>query len=125
MMNGGLISWKSRRQNNVFLSTSEAEFVADSQAGQKALYLRETLKDFGYQQQNTTEMYEDNLACVAMSENLVRRKFSRHIDIRGYFVRKLVKAGFVKLIPCAHIKWSPMPSPSLCLRPPSSATAAS
>jgi len=99
MMNGGLISWKSRRQNNVFLSTSEAEFVADSQAGQKALYLRETLKDFGYQQQNTTEMYEDNLACVAMSENLVRRKFSRHIDIRGYFVRKLVKAGFVKLIP--------------------------
>ena len=98
-MNGGLISWKSRRQNNVFLSTSEAEFVADSQAGQKALYLRETLKDFGYQQQNTTEMYEDNLACVAMSENLVRRKFSRHIDIRGYFVRKLVKAGFVKLIP--------------------------
>jgi len=69
MMNGGLISWKSRRQNNVFLSTSEAEFVADSQAGQKALYLRETLKDFGYQQQNTTEMYEDNLACVAMSDD--------------------------------------------------------
>ena len=98
-MNVGPISWKSRRQDNVSLSTSEAEFVAASQAGQKALYLRETLKDFGYQQKNSTEMYEDNLACVAMSENLVRRKFSRHIDIRGYFVRKLVKAGFVKLIP--------------------------
>ena len=98
-MNGGPISWKSRHQDNVSLSTSEAEFVAASQAGQEALYLRETLKDFGYQQKNSTEMYEDNLACVAMSENLVRRKFSRHIDIRGYFVRKLVKAGFVKLIP--------------------------
>jgi len=34
-----------------------------------------------------------------MSENPVRRKFSRHIDIRPYFVRELVKAGFVKLIP--------------------------
>jgi len=34
-----------------------------------------------------------------MSENPVRRKFSRHIDIRRYFVRELVKAGFVKLIP--------------------------
>jgi len=34
-----------------------------------------------------------------MSENPVRRKFSRHIDIRRYFVRELVKADFVKLIP--------------------------
>jgi len=41
---------------------------------------------------------EDNLACVAMSEYPVRRKFSHHIDIRRYFVRELVKAGFVKLI---------------------------
>ena len=50
MMNGGPISWKSRRQDHVSLSTSEAELVAASQAGQEALYLRETLKDFGYQQ---------------------------------------------------------------------------
>ena len=89
----------SRLQDNVSLSTSEAEFVAASQVGQEALYLRETLKDFGYQQQQATAIYEDNLACVAMSENPVRRKFSRHIDIRRYFVRELVKAGFVKLIP--------------------------
>ena len=34
-----------------------------------------------------------------MSENPVRRKLSRHIDIRRYFVRELVKSGFVKLIP--------------------------
>jgi len=34
-----------------------------------------------------------------MSENLVRRKFSRHIDIRRYFVRELVLAGFLKLVP--------------------------
>jgi len=98
-MNGGPISGKSRRQDNVSLSTSEAKFVAASQAGKEALYLRETLKDFGYQQQNATEVYEDNLACVAMSENPVRQIFSRHIDIRRYFVRELVKAGFVKLIP--------------------------
>ena len=44
------------------------EFVAASQAGQEALYLRETLKDFSDQQQNSTEIYEDNLACVAMSK---------------------------------------------------------
>jgi len=102
-MNSGPISWKSRRHGEdiVSLSTSESDVVAASQAGQKTLYLRETLKDFGYQQNTATEIYEDNLACVAMSENplAVRRKFSRHIDIRRYFVRELFMVGFVKLIP--------------------------
>ena len=98
-MNGGPISWKSRRQDNVSLSTSEAEFVAASQAGQETIYLRETLTDSGFSQTQATLLYEDNLACVAMSENPMRRKFSRHIDIRKYYVRELVLAGFLKLVP--------------------------
>jgi len=72
MMNGGPISWKSRRQDNVSLSTSEAEFVAASQAGQKAIYLRGTLTNFGFSQTKATLLYEDNLAFVVISENLVR-----------------------------------------------------
>jgi len=98
-------SWKSWRQDNVLLSTSEAEFVAASQAGQEALYLRhrETLTDFGYSHTKATLIYEDNLACIALSENLVHRKFSRHTDICKYFVRELVLAGFLKLAPlCTH-----------------------
>ena len=61
--------------------------------------MREILRDFGYTQENPTNVYEDNLACVAMSENPVRRKFSRHIDIRYYFVRDLVAQKVIKLIP--------------------------
>ena len=80
-MNGGPISWKSRRQDNMLLSTSEAESVAASQAGQEAIYLRETLTDFRFPQAQANLLYEDNFACVAMSENPVCRKFSRHIDI--------------------------------------------
>ena len=99
MMSGGAISWKSRRQDCVSLSTSEAEYVAASQCGQEALYLREILRDFGFTQAAPTEVYEDNLACVAMSEKPVRRKFSRHIDIRYYFVRDLVAHQVMKLVP--------------------------
>jgi len=72
MMNGGPISWKSRRQDNVSLSTSEAEFVAASLAGQEAIYLSETLTDFGYSQTKATLIYGDNLACIAIRENPVR-----------------------------------------------------
>jgi len=45
-----------------------------------------------------TFLYEDNLACIVMSENPVRRKFSRHIDIKQYFVRELVLTGVLKLV---------------------------
>ena len=99
MFNGGAVSWKSRRQDSVSLSTSEAEFVAASQCAQEVLYLREILRDFHETQQSPTLVYEDNLACIAMSENAVRRKYSRHIDIRRYFVRELVADGVLKLIP--------------------------
>ena len=81
LMNGRPISWRCRRQDNVSLSTSEAEFVAASQAGPEAIYLCETLNDFVLSATKATLLYEDNLAYVAMSENPVRRKFSRHIDI--------------------------------------------
>jgi hypothetical protein len=53
----------------------------------------------GYVQTAPTHIYEVNIACVAMSENPARRKFSRHIDIRRYFVRDMVAAGVNKLVP--------------------------
>jgi hypothetical protein len=61
--------------------------------------MREILRDFGFAQIAPTQIYEDNLACIAMSENPVRRKFSRHIDIRRFFVRDMVSAGVLKLVP--------------------------
>ena len=81
------------------LSTSEAEYVAASQCGQEVVYLREILSDFGFAPSGPTRIYEDNLACVAMSENPVRRKYSRHIDIRRYFVRDMVAQQVLKLVP--------------------------
>jgi len=97
MMNGGFISWKSQRQDNVSLPTSEAEFVAASQTGQEAIYLREMLTDFGYSQTKATFLYEGNLACIVVSENPVHRKFSPCIDIKQYFVCELVQL-FLKLV---------------------------
>ena len=70
MINGGPFSWKSRRQDNVSLSTSEAEFVAASLSGQEAIYIRETLIDFEFSQTKATLLYEINLAgVVAHAQN--------------------------------------------------------
>jgi hypothetical protein len=56
MLNGVAVSWKSRRQDCVSLSTSEAEYVAASQCGQEVYYMREILRDFGYAQTAPTHL---------------------------------------------------------------------
>jgi hypothetical protein len=45
-LNGGAVSWRSSRQGGVTLSSAEAEFVAASQAGQEAVYLRALQRGF-------------------------------------------------------------------------------
>jgi len=62
----------------------------------EVVYLRETLCDFEYQQSTAIDIFEDNLSCIAMREIPVRRQFSRHINIRRYLIRELVKVGIVK-----------------------------
>jgi hypothetical protein len=111
MLNGGPVSWKSRRQDSVALSTSEAEYMAASLCGQEVVYIRAILRDFGVPQTQPTLIYEDNLACIAMSVNPVRRKHSRHIDIRRHYIHELCLGNLVKLVPYIPTLWSQTPSP--------------
>ena len=83
------------------LSSSEAEFVAASQAGKEVLYLRALLKGFACPQTRPTELWEDNASCILMSENPTNRERSRHVDVRVHFLRDMVRDGAVKLIKCA------------------------
>ncbi|XP_055527530.1 uncharacterized protein LOC129720120 [Wyeomyia smithii] len=65
---GGTISWASRRQSCVTLSSMEAEFVALSEACQETIWLRQLLPDFGEDQTQHTEIREDNQGCLTMLE---------------------------------------------------------
>ena len=71
------------------------------QAIQEAIYSREKFIDFGLSSTEATLLYEHNLACVAMSENLVRRNSPviwTFVSICEYYVRELVLNGFLKLV---------------------------
>jgi hypothetical protein len=86
----------------VSLSSAESEYIAASYCSQEVIYLREILRGFSCAQDEPTVIFEDNQACIAMSENQVHRDRSRHIDVRKYFVRDLVddKLKVLKLIHC-------------------------
>jgi hypothetical protein len=73
--------------------------MAASLCGQEVVYIRAILRDFGVTQTQPTLIYEDNLVCIAMSVNPVRRKYSRHIDILRHYIRELCLGNLVKLVP--------------------------
>jgi len=95
---GGAISWGSKLQGSVSLSSAEAEFVAACTATQEALYLRQLMKDVGFAQPKATVIYEDNMAAIALAENPVHHQRTKHIDIKYKFIRDEVKKGKFKLV---------------------------
>jgi hypothetical protein len=97
MMSGGAISWASKLQPTVALSSAEAEYMAVSAAVQEAIFLRGLMGDLGYVQAGATTIYEDNQGCIAMTENPVMHQRTKHIDIRYHFVRERVESGDIKL----------------------------
>lgn len=97
--NGPLISWKSKKQQTVALSTCEAEYMALSAAVQEAKFLMQLLKDMNmYDMNENVTLYVDNQGAMALAKNPVHHQRStKHIDIRYHFVRAEVQKGFIQL----------------------------
>jgi hypothetical protein len=94
----GPVAFKSKLQQRVAGSSSEAEYVAASMATQEAIHLRQLLADLNQKQEGPTMIYEDNQGAIALSENPVHHQRTKHIDIRYHFVRERVESNEVKLV---------------------------
>mmetsp|Transcript_30285 Transcript_30285/g.62397 ORF Transcript_30285/g.62397 Transcript_30285/m.62397 type:complete len:629 (+) Transcript_30285:1137-3023(+) len=98
LLNGAAVSWQSVRQQVVALSSAEAEYYAASVAGTDVQYVRRLTEELGYAQPGATVLYEDNMACIYMSESAAMYHKARHIDTRVYHLRELCKEGSLKLV---------------------------
>ncbi len=98
---GGAISWRSKKQTVVALSTAEAEYVALAAATQEATWLRQLMKSF--QQESTEEaivIYEDNQSALAIASNAVFHGRTKHIGIKFHYTRQQLEKEVIKLIYC-------------------------
>lgn len=101
VMNGGCISWKSKQQRTVALSSTEAEYMALSEALQEAIWLKVFLCELGEMSQDeAVTIFEDNQGAIALAKNPEFHKRTKHIDIRYHFVREKVEDGQVDLNYC-------------------------
>lgn len=96
IMQGGAVSWNSRKQQTVALSTTEAEYMAMAAATQEAIWLR-NLQNELFSHTHTITIYGDNKSALMLSEKTTTfHPRTKHIDIKHHFIRDEVTNGTVQ-----------------------------
>jgi hypothetical protein len=90
----GVVSWKSKKQTCVALSSTEAEYMALCQASKEAVWTRDFLKGLGV---SVKDPVVDNQGGIALAKNPVFHDRSKHIDIQYHFTQELVKDEKIRL----------------------------
>ena len=99
-ISGAPVSWRSKKQSCIALSTAEAEYMALSSAAQEATWLRQLTKDLHNEPTEPTVIKEDNQAAIRIAKNPESHGRTKHIDIKYHFLREKVMNDVIKLEYC-------------------------
>ena len=91
-----LVTWMSKKQNFVSLSTIEAKYIVAGSCCSQLLWMKKLLGDYGISQ-DTMVVYCDNSSAIDISKNPVQHSKTKHIEIRYHFIRDLVERKIVTL----------------------------
>lgn len=96
-LNGGTISWFSRKQGIISLSSCEAEYVALTETCKEITWIKEVLKSFDITITEPVTVYTDSQSCMAIIKNKKQGNRTKHIDIKYHYVKDQVESNKVKL----------------------------
>jgi hypothetical protein len=96
---GGVVSWKSRRQPTVALSTTQAELLASTEAGKEAVWLRQLLADLelGPADGEPVTILNDNMGAIQLGKHQHGFKLNKAFDMRAQWVRENQDARIISL----------------------------
>jgi len=92
LLGSSLISWHSKKQACVALSTAEAEYIAVGSCCAQIMWLKQQLADFGLQI-NKIPFMCDNTSAINLTKNQIQHSRTKHIKIRHHFIRDHVNNG--------------------------------
>jgi hypothetical protein len=90
-----LVSWASKKQNSAALSTAKAEYIGTGHCCAQLLWMKQTLRDYGYKLSKVTLLC-DNESAIHMADNPVEHSHTKHIDILYHFLRDHQQRGISK-----------------------------
>jgi hypothetical protein len=96
-LGSAMISWQSRKQSSISLSTVEAKYITACSASCESIWLRKLLTDLFDLEMRETVILCDNQSCIKMTENHVFHDRSKHIDISYHYICDMLQRGALKL----------------------------
>lgn len=94
---GGTISWACRKQVCVSLSSTEAEYVALSEACQELIWLQRLSQDFSINIQYPVQILADNQSAIKMIDSQKFSNSTKHIETRYHFIKDIKEQGLIKV----------------------------
>lgn len=96
-LGGSPIVWRSIRQKSVARSTTEAEYMAASEASREVVVARTILESLGFPQSAATTLFVDNQSAIKLTRSAVSHSRTSHIDRHYHYIRELVSRDVVAL----------------------------
>ena len=93
---GGAVSWQSRLQKCVALSTTEAEFIAATEACKELLWMKKFLNELSFHQEKY-ELFCDSQSAIHLGKNSSFHSRSKHIDVRYHWIRDVLEKKLLQL----------------------------
>lgn len=92
-----LVSWLSKKQEAISLSTTEAEYIVAAGRCTQILWMKQMLRDMKVEYEEPITIFCDNSSTINISKNLVLHSKTKHISIKFHFLREQVNKGEVRL----------------------------
>ncbi|KAK9024865.1 hypothetical protein V6N11_064771 [Hibiscus sabdariffa] len=98
-LNGGAISWKSSKQDTVADSTTDAEYIAASEAAKEAVWIKKFITGLGVilSISDAVDLYCDNNGAIAQAKEPRSHQRSKHILRRFHLIREIIDRGDVEM----------------------------
>ena len=93
---GTSVSWISKLQQVVALSTTEAEYVAATEASKEMIWLQRFMEELGKKQENS-RLYSDSQSAIHLAKNSVFHSRTKHIELKYHFIRSVLDEELLKL----------------------------
>eukprot|EP00253_Pinus_taeda_P005693 PITA_05693 len=97
----GPITWACKKQAAISLSSAEAEYRGAVEASKEALWLRQILSEFCFEQQHPTTLWCDNQSAIQLCKDPVQHQRSKHIELHMHFIRKLIHDHVLEVQYCS------------------------
>ena len=92
---GTAVSWSSKKQTSIALSSTEAEYISGAHAAKEAVWLRQLLSELGLNTSSPTVLHIDNQSTIVITKNPEFHDCTKHIDIRHHFLQQVIEDGIV------------------------------